>query len=250
MKENTIYSDARLYDLFFGQPVSGEALMLYRDLIAEYGEPVLELACGTGKITIPLHKEGVDITGLDLSKEMVDHGLLKDNTCKLLEGDMRNFDLSRLFGFIFIPAQSFQHMITSDDIQRCFGCVRKHLKDNGAFLIQIFTPNLRMLQTNPGERLPTSKEYYQDDSSGTKYKASISHHYDAAGQVMHSTYYYSSETDPGERSFTLSMRQFFPQEMDVLAEQNGFRIIEKFSDNQRTPFDRKPVYQNILLAKK
>ena len=124
--------------------------------------------------------------------------------------------------------------------------VRNHLKPDGAFLIQVFNPYLPLLAADPSIRRKTSKEFYQDTLSGEKFYAEIQNKYDVGTQVMDSTYFYYSDSDSDEKSFKLRVRQFFPQELDALVEYNGFEIIEKYGDNQFTPFSKKPFYQNIL----
>jgi ubiquinone/menaquinone biosynthesis C-methylase UbiE len=67
----SLYSDAQRYDLVEGAYATGDFLDFYRRQIARYGEPILELACGSGRLTIPLIESGIQITGLDISEEML-----------------------------------------------------------------------------------------------------------------------------------------------------------------------------------
>ncbi len=60
-----------------GAYASGEPLDFYRRQVSRYGEPVLELACGSGRLTIPLANEGVNITGMDISEDMLNLATLK-----------------------------------------------------------------------------------------------------------------------------------------------------------------------------
>ena len=71
------YSDAQRYDLVMGAYASGDQLNFYRRQVARYGEPVLELACGSGRFTLPLAREGINITGVDISEDMLDLAKLK-----------------------------------------------------------------------------------------------------------------------------------------------------------------------------
>ena len=75
----SFYSDAQRYDLVMGVYASGELLNFYRQQVVRYGEPVLELACGSGRLTIPLANEGVNITGMDISEEMLHLAKLKSS---------------------------------------------------------------------------------------------------------------------------------------------------------------------------
>lgn len=127
----SFYSDAERYDLVEGVFATGEFLEFYRRQISRYAEPVLELACGSGRLTIPLAAEGIDITGLDISSEMLDRAKLKAAERRLntpfIHGDIRDFHLGKRFQLIFIPAQSLSHLYVRDEIEACFSCVRQHL---------------------------------------------------------------------------------------------------------------------------
>src|SRR5215211_7067615 len=97
----SFYSDGQRYDLVMGTYASGDVLNFYRQQVAYYGEPVLELACGSGRLTIPLASEGVNITGMDISEEMLNLAKLKASksevSIRFIQGDMRSFDPGEKF---------------------------------------------------------------------------------------------------------------------------------------------------------
>ena len=81
-------------------------------------EAVLEIACGTGRITLPLAQQGIRITGLDRSPEMLQIARQKSKGLphvRWVEGDMRTFDLGEQFGLVIFPGHPFQYMLTPDD---------------------------------------------------------------------------------------------------------------------------------------
>ncbi|MFX1578517.1 MAG: class I SAM-dependent methyltransferase, partial [Promethearchaeota archaeon] len=96
-EEPWIYSDGRHYDSMLSvRNQTDSGLKFYLQQARKYQGPVLELACGTGRITIPLSHE-VSITGLDLSKAMLNSARLKAKDKELniefIQGDMTNFEL-------------------------------------------------------------------------------------------------------------------------------------------------------------
>ena len=107
------YDFARFYDWTYEGHV--EDIPFYIHLAKTYGSPILELACGTGRITIPIAKKGVTITGMDISPEMLQIAKTKlekepkdvQNRIQLLQKDMSNFKLNEKFNMIFIPLASF-----------------------------------------------------------------------------------------------------------------------------------------------
>src|SRR5215207_9884863 len=149
MQERSLYSDGRLYDLVMGGYAAGDMLDFYRRQISRYGQPVLELACGTGRLTIPLAEGGVEIVGLDISPQMLELAERKALECgahlTLVRGDARTFNLGRSFRLIFIPAQSLSHLHKRGEIEACFTRVRQHLAEGGRFLIEVFNPSLKLL---------------------------------------------------------------------------------------------------------
>jgi 2-polyprenyl-3-methyl-5-hydroxy-6-metoxy-1,4-benzoquinol methylase len=164
----SFYSDAERYDLVMGAYARGDYLNLYQRQIARYGEPVLELACGSGRLTIPLATEGVHITGMDISEDMLRLAKWKASkrgvSIPFIQGDMRSFDLGEKFKFIFIPAQSLSHLHTREEIEDCFSCVRRHLADDGRFLIGLFNSSVKLLARESGRRYPIGE--YKDLGEG------------------------------------------------------------------------------------
>ena len=95
----------------------------YRDAVREFGDPVLELGCGTGRITMALAQMGKRVTGLDLSERMLERAALKRAALNkeerervhLVQADMTRFDLGEKFQLIIIPFRPFQHLLEVRD---------------------------------------------------------------------------------------------------------------------------------------
>lgn len=239
------YQDARRYDLFEGDIASGNFLDFYVRQIERYGEPVLELACGSGRLTIPLTEKGFDIKGLDISDEMLALAKEKAETrhvrLDLEKGDMTDFDLGRKFKLIFIPAQSLTHLYTIDQIEKCFACVKKHLADDGRFLIELFNPSLEILLEKP------DKIYPQANIGNVKVDSKS--FYDSATQIKHIELIFRENGDRSDPVLSFKMRQFFPQEIDALLKYNGFQIERKFGSHLETEFDNDSQKQLIICQK-
>ena len=206
------------------------------------GHPVLELACGTGRLTIPIAQAGVDTVGLDISPSMLAHARMKAKACgveiEFVEGDCRSFDLGRKFALIFMAFNSMQHMHDHKSLAALFANVRKHMAEGGRFIFDVFNPRVGFLARSPEERW-SEREYGDPDGNGT---IVLEHtmRYDDATQVNHVTWYFSRRNANGfERDFRveqLHMRCFFPQELDLLVRSQGFEIVEKFGDFERKAF--------------
>ena len=239
------YQDPQRYDLFEGDFATGDFLKFYVRQIEKYGEAVLELCCGSGRLTIPLTEKGFNIKGLDLSDEMLD--LAKEKADRrnvklnLVKGDMTDFDLNEKFNLIFIPAQSLSHLYTVAEVEKCFACVKKHLSENGRFLIEIFNPSFEILMRQP------DKLYPQSNPGNVRVDSKIS--YDKATQINHIELIFYNEAGNEETVLHFKMRQFFPQEIDALLKYNGFRVEQKFGNYVEEKFNSNSPKQLIICQK-
>jgi ubiquinone/menaquinone biosynthesis C-methylase UbiE len=95
----------------------------YCRLAKESGGPVLELGAGTGRVVIPMASRGFEVDGLDLDPGMLEQFRLRlvtepkatQHRVRVIEGDMRHFDLNRSYALVQIPFRGFQHNLTRED---------------------------------------------------------------------------------------------------------------------------------------
>ncbi len=232
-----LYSNADLYDAQHLEFVAD--IPFYVGQGRKQGGAILELACGTGRITIPLADEGFDITGLDVSRSMLDRARQKASDADLditwIEADCRDFELERKFSLIFIPFNSFLHIHELDDLESFFAAVTRHLEPDGRFIIDVYNPSLSFLNRDPEKRYPVT---YQPDSSGED-PVSITedNHYDRKSQVNHIKLYYRVDGVEEEVIQELNHRVFFPQELRTLLKYNGFEIEVCYGDFDLSPFE-------------
>ena len=243
-----IYNDGRQYDLQNKDFI--EDIPFYLNQIKKFGEPVLELACGTGRITIPLAERGVDISGLDISESMLSiarkKSIEKGISVDWVRADCRNFILGKKFNLIFFPFNSIAHLHDLESIELCFTCIRKHLKEGGRFIIDMFNPRLDLLIRDTSQRYPV-EQIPDPDGHGT-ITITETIQYDSASQVNRVKWYYKKGRDGIEEVKDLNMRIFFPQELDMLLHYNGFAIEDKFGDYNETPFISSSPKQLVVCS--
>ena len=214
------------------------------------GDPILELACGTGRVTLFLAKEGFKVAGIDVSNTMLAHAKKKDdkNLVKWIKGDIRDFDLGERYALIIFPFNTICHLYESEDLEGCLSCVKRHLKQGGRFVIDVFNPDLSFLIRDPEKRHPHA-EYPDPDGKG-KIFVTESNVYDSAAQINRITLYYKLPGQAEEVTDTLNMRIYFPQEIDALLRCNGFVIEKKYGDCDRSPFGPGSKKQIIVSSVK
>lgn len=126
---------AELYDLVV--PDWPGELGFYRRLVEAHDGAVLEVACGTGRVTLRLFDEGVDITGTDLDAFQLEVARRKRPGIRWIEADMRQLDLERAFALIILPGHSFQFMLTPQDQLKALASFKSHLLPGGALVIHL-----------------------------------------------------------------------------------------------------------------
>jgi ubiquinone/menaquinone biosynthesis C-methylase UbiE len=125
------------------------------DFYVEYANktngPILELASGTGRVSLYVaEKTNRQIQCIELSEYMVKkfkyklkttHQHLRDKI-NICVGDMRRFDFGKKFEYIIIPWRALQWLPVQDQTLECLKCVFEHLADNGFFVFDIFKPGI------------------------------------------------------------------------------------------------------------
>ena len=139
------FEAAKYYDY---NPVPLEDIPFYLERIPSPEASVLELGCGTGRVTIPLSRSCKSILGIDLSEAMVSicrEKLAREDIppekASVQVGDITDFDLKHQFDLIIAPYRVFQNLETDREIAGLFDCIRGHLAPQGTCILNVFHPN-------------------------------------------------------------------------------------------------------------
>lgn len=150
---------AKYYDSAYGAMRDLVDAPFYLNLAKEFGGPVLEIGCGTGRVLLPIAREGIEIHGVDNSGPML--GILKESLARenpevrskvtLHSGDMCEFRLNRKFPLVTIPFRPMQHMFTVADQLRALTSVASHVEEGGMLAFDVFYPKFEVLPLGIGE---------------------------------------------------------------------------------------------------
>ena len=246
------HTAADLYDHTFGRAdLEGERgdAAFYVEEARRAGSPVLDLACGTGRVLIPMAHAGVPVTGLDSSPAMLAVARKKvarlpeaaRQRIELIEGDMRSFSLGRRFDLAIIPFRSFLHLMTPADQRRALGRIRDHLADGGRFVFNIFDPRLDMIASHIGQpdaALEMESEFTHPET-GRQVVEWVRRRYDAATQTIEEERVLE-ELEAGQvvsrTSAPITLRWVYRYEMEHLLELSGFAVEALYGGFDRGPF--------------
>lgn len=230
------FRDSANYDI--EQGLGNEPrIAFYSSLAREFGEPVLEVACGTGLVTIPMAELGFELVGVDLTPEMLAQARRKSTGLPItwIEGDARQLDLGWQFRLIFITGNAFQAFLTREDQEKLLAGVRAHLAEGGAFAFETRNPRWDDLITQAEEQ---PWDVYTD-VSGRTVRSSETYSYDAITQIKHWTVYRRWQEGGQEQTkiSRIAVRYTFPQELEALLHYNGFRLIRRYGDWDMSPLE-------------
>ena len=235
------YLSAEYYDRVYRRYTAD--LPFYLDLAREVGGPVLELGSGTGRVTIPLARQGHEVVGVESSEPMLRAARDKlareprsvARRVRLVRGDMRALRLGRRFRLALAPFNVLQHLYTRQDLERCLGSVRSHLMPRaGRLAFDVLVPDVESLARSPGRRYRLGTAYHPAGRKKYLYRESFA--YESLSQIQTITLFFDDPDDEAASFATpLCHRQLFPAELEAMIHYNGFRPIDRFGSFEREP---------------
>jgi ubiquinone/menaquinone biosynthesis C-methylase UbiE len=225
---------AEFWDLFRGDTSTWDDRFFFLDVVKKYGQPVLDVGCGTGRILLDFMQQGFDIDGVDNSPDMLT--LLHQKAEKLnlnptvYQQEMHQLALPRKYQTILVPSSSFQLLLDASLPPLAMNCFYQHLLPGGALAMPFMT---LWKQGDPLESEHTSEVTRREDGatirrwSYTRFEPHIDfEHTIDRYEIMHDGEVIASEEhhqSPATRSYT--QEQAIDLYHDV-----GFKDIQVFHE--------------------
>jgi ubiquinone/menaquinone biosynthesis C-methylase UbiE len=215
----------------------------YRQLAAEAKakhQAVLELACGTGRVSIRLALDGLQVVGLDSSPAMLAVARKKSaslNNMRWVQSDMRFFNLNESFGLIIIPAHSYQNLLSVQDQISCLERIHQHLSPEGVLVVHLDHQEMDWLgdlvgdlggvfeeaesfnHPDTGQQIRTSRAWSYQPATQTAISETVWEEFDGEGKV-------SDRWESGPLRFHCAFRF----EMEHLLARTGFEVQAVYGD--------------------
>lgn len=236
----TPYADPALYDLVFSW--YDVDIEFYVEAAQAARGPVLEVACGTGRIYLPTLAAGADIDGFDIAPAMLEHlrgkAAARGLTPRVSVADMRDFTMPRRYELITIPFRAFLHLPSSADQIRALRCIRDHLEPGGSLLFNVFYPSYSYIREKADQR-SLEREFHHD---GRHVAFWSTPRYDIVNQrmVVEREVIVTREggAEPQTHRYGFALRWIFRYEMELLLRAAGFTRWHVWGGFDRRPFER------------
>ena len=211
----------------------------------ENGE-ILELGCGTGRVALPLAREGFRVTGLDLSQQMLD--VFRDKLKKefsdiarrveIIHGSMADFAIGRNFSLITAPFRAFQAVTAQRDIEGTLACVREHLTDDGIFIVNMFRPFAEPLDESWCREEVFIGEITDKQTGICIQRYECRERIDTENQIIYPYLAYNVTYPDGQTERLvepLQMKYYYSRQIRAEMEKAGLEVISEFSWYDKSP---------------
>lgn len=199
------YTDAALYDYEYRRRRAD--VTFYRELARRRGaDRILELGAGSGRVTLPLARDGRQVVALDRSPAML--ARLRERVARLppaaavrvtpVLGDLRTFSVRGRFPLVIAAFNVLEHLYTRGEVVACLQRIAAHLAPGGAFAFDVQLPDLGWLQRDPSKRW--AKTRFTDPTTGRAMYYSTNHDYDPISQIALIRLYYEPADEPPTRT--------------------------------------------------
>lgn len=162
-RPDEIFFDGIIHDSQWAEHFHDPDIAFWIDLAKTFGPKVLELACGTGRITIPAFESGVDIDGLDFAESMLrvaqERATAKSLPIRLYKGDIRALTFHDQYDFMFLPSGTISHLITRSDLEMFLAGTRQALHKAGVLALDVHNPTNTWLRSLPLQQTPAQSSF-------------------------------------------------------------------------------------------
>lgn len=264
MKNDYLYDDYRLAEFYDDIYIYDDDYELWSKYIKQ-GSHILEVACGTGRLTklIIENNKSISLDALDYSQEMLDilkqkigkWSFDKSNKLNIFNGDMRYFTSEHKYDVIIISANSLNHIETNGDFDLTINNMYELLKPGGVLLFDILNPKFEYLVRDPEKNY--DEEIYMQRETKRFFQTSERSNYDIRTQINHVTYKYNYCSKDGVKDadepvyfMSIKVRLYFPQESDYYISKSKFESFEKYGWYDMRDFDGTTPEQIYVLQRK
>jgi SAM-dependent methyltransferase len=201
---------------------------------------VLELGCGTGRLTVPLAASGATVHGIDDNEAMLEalehklrgHPPAVRWRVRHERRDFRTLEGPPRFPLVLLPFNTVHHCRDGADVKAVLDAIRRVLQPTGRFGMDCYLPWPELYARDPSQRY--GQRTWIDPRTRTPIESWEESWWDPAAQIHHVTYVYQPQTGPAH-VVNLDLRMFWPDELRGLIAASGWTIEHEASDFHGKP---------------
>ncbi|MEW4370092.1 class I SAM-dependent methyltransferase [Paenibacillus kandeliae] len=250
------YDNPQQYDRENQYDVDTQWLIQFANRL-DHCQHIIDLACGTGRIAIPLAQQGYTVTGIDLHAGMLQEAKHKaqlagvpETRLQWLEQDCCNFYTPHSADLLLMNGNAFQHFHTNEQQDQLLRAISSHLRTDGYMVMDMrFPSNDELMQ-------PEGEDYWKtvtDAHTGLPVDLYTLSSYDALQQMQHYITIRKFRDIHGtiqrEERSNIYLRYTYPQELERLLASHGLAVIHRYQDWNGTPLT-KNASQMIYVCRK
>ncbi|MBM6647735.1 class I SAM-dependent methyltransferase [Bacillus sp. RIT 809] len=191
-------------------------------------EWILDIACGTGRVTIPFIENGYQMIGVDIHEGMLTEAK-RYTKGKWLQQDCLQLSVEETIPLAYMVGHGFQHFLTNIHQNQLLTSIHNVLAENGIFIFDTRFPSKEELMQ------PSTEEYWTTitDEKGRRCDLYTELNYDSIQQIQHyitTRRFYEDNTLVEELKTTIDLRYTYPQELERLLVENGFELLHIYND--------------------
>jgi SAM-dependent methyltransferase len=216
-----------------------------------FGGPVLELACGTGRLLGPLAQAGFEVTGIDNSRAMLERARQRlenlGTQATLVEQRLERLELDGRFRTIVLGLDSFGLLLSREDQLRALRAAKAHAAYDGRLILDVSNGNLRGAGEMPEELLHDLT--LPDPDTGRPITKFVLRRPRPAEQLDELIFFYDEQDERGylrRSTVELRLRWFTRFELELLLQTAGWRVEELYGNYDLEPYG--PQSERLLIV--
>jgi SAM-dependent methyltransferase len=229
-------SVADIYDLYVNTDFD---IPFFINETARFKDEILELMCGTGRVSLPLLEAGKKLTCVDYSEKMLEIFREKAHernlTVNLVRTDVKKMNLGRRFGMILLPFHSLAEILSEKEQLLALKHIAMHLKENGTFILTLQNP-VKRIESADG----TLRKIGSFNTPAGSLIVSCINNFDPADKIVSGFQYYEFYDKTGilteKRELKINFRPLFYIDLLKLLDQSGLQITDIYGDYKYSLF--------------
>jgi SAM-dependent methyltransferase len=239
---------AKYYDEAYATLEDLRDLQFYLGMARRTGGPVLELACGTGRVLLPIAEQGLQIDGVDSSPAMLaqlQHKLAREpqhirELVEIASGDLRSYRSRRKYALVIIPFRPLQHMYTVEDQLAALNTAAFHLASGGLLAFDVFYPRFQSLLAGVGEETLELQWTRKNDPTTAVRRYLRKESVDKINQNFSAQFIYRTYQGDKlieEETAPLKMAYYTYPHLRALFLLAGLDVVEEYGSCEKAPLD-------------